>query len=150
MIAKPFTYAALAQKVRDVLDAGKTGRILVVEEEPTVRSLTMELLNGRGYSVEEAGNATEALSKIRSAQGRYDAIFIADIAGKKDATWLSRELRKHHADMPILIAAEARDVPELRSRFADDRCTAVIEKPYNGTKLRETLGLLGARCPRQA
>jgi len=45
----------------------------------------MELLLGRGYSVEEAGNATEALSKIRSAQGRYDAVFIATIAGNGTA-----------------------------------------------------------------
>ncbi|QNM82611.1 response regulator [Sphingomonas sabuli] len=147
MIAKPFTYAALAQKVRDVLDAGTTGRILVVEDDPTVRSLTMELLISRGYSVEEAGGATEALSKIRSAQGRYDAVFIANIAGKKDSMWLRGELRKHHADMPVLIAAETKEAPALRSRFEADRCTAVIERPYNGAKLREALGLLGARCP---
>ncbi|QNN66119.1 response regulator [Sphingomonas rhizophila] len=150
MIAKPFSYAALAQKMRDVLDAGRTGRILVVEEEPTVRSLTLELLAGRGYGVEEAGNATEALSKIRSAQGRYDAVFISDIAEKKNATWLSGEVRRHHADLPVLIAAEPKNVKDLQLRFVDDRCIAVIEKPYNGAKLRETLGLLGARCHRQS
>ena len=81
MIAKPFTYAALSQKVRDVLDAGRTGRVLVVEEEPTVRSLAMELLSSGGYSVEEAASAAEALAKIRAAQGRYDVIFVANKLG---------------------------------------------------------------------
>ena len=146
MIAKPFTYAALAQKVRDVLDAGRTGKVLVVEEEPTVRSLAMELLVGGGYSVEEAGTATEALSKIRSAQGRYDVIFIAQSLGENPGAWLVAELRKLHAEMPVLIAAEDGDVAELESVFGQDRCTAIIGKPYTGTKLIEGLTGLGVRC----
>jgi hypothetical protein len=32
VIAKPFTYQALAQKVADVLEAGRIGRILLVAE----------------------------------------------------------------------------------------------------------------------
>lgn len=146
MIAKPFTYAALAQKVRDVLDAGRTGRVLVVEEEPTVRSLAMELLTSGGYNVEEAGTATEALSKIRSAQGRYDVIFIAQSLGDNPGAWIVAELRKLHADMPVLIAAEDEDVAELEVSFRQDRCTAVICKPYTGTKLIEKLTGLGVRC----
>jgi CheY-like chemotaxis protein len=148
MIAKPFTYAALAQKVRDILDAGRTGRVLVVEEEPTVRSLAMELLGSGGYSVDEAGTATEALSKIRSAQGRYDVIFIAQNLGENPGAWLASELRKLHAEMPVLIAAEDGDVAELRETFASDRCAAIIEKPYTGTKLIEALAGLGVRCRR--
>lgn len=146
MIAKPFTYAALAQKIRDVLDLGRTGRVLVVEEEPTVRSLTMELLISGGYSVEEASNASEALSKIRAAQGRYDVIFVAQRLADHPAAWLSGELRKMHADLPVLIAADERDVAELMTAFSTDRCTAVIEKPYTGTRLFEALGALGIRC----
>jgi PAS domain S-box-containing protein len=146
MIAKPFTYAALAQKVRDVLDAGRTGRVLVVEEEPTVRSLTMELLSTGGYGVEEAANTGEALAKIRSAQGRYDVVFIANRLGDNPVAWLSGELRKLHADLPVLVAAEERDVTELRATFSSDRCTSIIEKPYTGTKLFEALGTLGVRC----
>lgn len=149
MIAKPFTYAALAQKVRDVLDAGRTGRVLVVEEEPTVRSLAMELLSTGGYGVEEAANAGEALAKIRSAQGRYDVVFIANRLGDNPGSWLSGELRQLHADLPVLIAAEDGDVVELKTAFASDRCTGIIEKPYTGTKLFDALGTLGVRCSRR-
>jgi CheY-like chemotaxis protein len=148
MIAKPFTYAALAQKVRDVLDAGRTGRVLVVEEEPTVRSLAMELLSSAGYSVDEAANAAEALAKIRSAQGRYDVIFIANRLGDNPGAWLSGELRKLHADLPVLIAAEERDVAELKTSFISDRCTGIIEKPYTGTRLFEALTAVGVSCGR--
>ena len=149
MIAKPFTYAALAQKIRDVLDTGRTGRVLVVEEEPTVRSLAMEILTSGGFSVEEAANPTEALAKIRSAQGRYDVIFIAQRLGDNPGTWLSGELRKLHADLSVLIAAEDRDVAELNSLFKTDRCTFIIEKPYTGTKLIAALSSLGVACGRR-
>jgi CheY-like chemotaxis protein len=150
MIAKPFSYAALAQKIRDVLDAGRTGRVLVVEEEPTVRSLAMELLSGDGYSVDEAASAAEALAKIRSAQGRYDVIFVANKLGDNPGAWLSGELRMMHADLPVLIAAEERDVSELKATFDRDRCIGLIEKPYTSSLLLDALSALGVSCGRRA
>jgi CheY-like chemotaxis protein len=150
MIAKPFSYSALAQKIRDVLDAGSTGRVLVVEDEPTVRSLAMELLASGGYAVEEAGNATEAMSKVRSAQGRFDVIFIAQGLSDRPANWLGEELRKLHADLPVLIAAESDEIQALRARFDDDPCAAIIAKPYTGAELLEALGTLGVRCRHQS
>ena len=149
MIAKPFTYSDLGQKIRDVLDAGRTGRVLVVEGEPTVRSLAMELLVGGGYSVDEAGNATEALSKVRTAQGRYDAIFIAEMLADNRGHSVVAEIRNLHADMPALIAAENELVEELTQLTKDDRCTGVIGKPYTGIKLVEALTKLGVRCVRR-
>ena len=149
MISKPFTYAALAQKIRDILDAGRTGRVLVVEEEPTVRSLAMEILTSGGFSVEEAADPTEALNKIRSAQGRYDVVFIAQRIGDNPGAWLKAELRKLHADLPVLIAAEDGDVAELESIFEADRCTSIIQKPYTGTRLIAALGSLGVACGRR-
>lgn len=144
MIPKPFSYAALASKIRDVLDAGRTGRVLVVEEEPTVRSLAMELLTGSGYSVEEAGTAQEALSKLRAAQGRYDVLFVAQQLRETTGEWLCGEIRKLHADLPVLIAALPEEVEKLT--LLTDRCTGIIEKPYTGGKLVEALQLLGVRC----
>jgi signal transduction histidine kinase/CheY-like chemotaxis protein len=145
MIAKPFTYAALAQRIRDSLDAGRTGRVLVVEEEPTVRSLAMELLVGGGYSVDEAATAAEALAMVRSAQGRYDLVFLADSAKDPSGHGLCAELRKLHADMPVLFATKDREL-ELLESFAGDRCTEVIAKPYTGTRLLEALTRLGVVC----
>jgi PAS domain S-box-containing protein len=145
MIAKPFTHAALAQKIRDALDAGRTGRVLVVEDEPTVRSLAMELLVGGGYSVDEAANAAEALARLRSAQGRYDVVFITDTIEDNPGQPLVGELRKLHAEMPVLLASKDRQ-EELLEVFKKDRCTGIISKPYTGTKLLEALAALGVRC----
>ncbi|WP_167737479.1 hybrid sensor histidine kinase/response regulator [Sphingomonas parva] len=145
MIAKPFTYAALSQKVRDVLDKGRTGRVLVVESEPTVRALAMEALAASGYATEEAANAGEALGKVRSAQGRYDVILIDDDLGDRSGGALAAEIRALHQDLPLLLTSAA-DEAGLSQRFAGDRCTAVIGKPYTVARLTEALRRVGVRC----
>nr|WP_165356606.1 PAS domain-containing protein [Sphingosinicella sp. BN140058] len=147
MIAKPFTYQALAQKVRDVLDRGRTGRVLLVEAEPTVRALAMEALSAAGYTAEEAANAGEALGKVRSAQGRYDAVFVDH--DQPDGPGLVTELRALHVDLPILLAT-AGDQTGLAKRHAEDRCTSLIAKPYTGARLSEALRQAGVNCGRAA
>ncbi|MGP4689535.1 response regulator [Agrobacterium pusense] len=52
MIGKPFTYSTLAQKVADVLEQGRTGRVLLVEDEPPLRMFAAEALVGAGYVVD--------------------------------------------------------------------------------------------------
>ena len=145
MIAKPFTYAALSQKVRDILDRGRTGRVLVVEQEPTVRALAMEALTASGYASDEAATAVEALGKVRSAQGRYDVILIDDGGAQASGTALAGEIRALHKDLPILITSAEREA-ELAARFADDRCTGVIGKPYTGARLADALRAVGVTC----
>ena len=34
MIAKPFTYQSLSEKIADIIDAGRSGRVLVVDADP--------------------------------------------------------------------------------------------------------------------
>jgi CheY-like chemotaxis protein len=52
LITKPFTYAALAGKLRDLLDASAApARILVVEDEMLIQMLTVESLEGLGFSI---------------------------------------------------------------------------------------------------
>ena len=145
MISKPFTYASLSEKVADVLEKGRTGRILLVEDESTLRMFAVEALADAGYAVDEAANAAEALARVRAARGRYDAVVLDVQRSGHAGETLAAELRALHADLPILLASGA-DVDALTTRFAGDRCTEVIAKPYNASKLKRALETLGARC----
>jgi CheY-like chemotaxis protein len=59
LITKPFTYSALATKLRDILDAKSDhGQILLVEDEVWIRMTVVEQLEDIGFKVEEAGSAT--------------------------------------------------------------------------------------------
>jgi PAS domain S-box-containing protein len=145
MIGKPFTYAVLSEKVADVLDKGRTGRLLLVEQEATVRMFAAEGLTSAGYAVDEAASGSEALARVRAARGRYDAVVLDVGSWEQTGEAVAAELRSLHADLPVLLATDG-EVEELLARVAEDRCTDVIAKPYNMSKLRQSLEALGARC----
>lgn len=142
MIPKPFAFSALAQKVRDVLDAGRTGRVLVIDGEANARLALVEALHAAGYAADEASTAAEGLAALRSAQGRFDAVVIDTGVGDGLAT----ELRALHADLPILLLLpdEARAVAARPA----DRCTATLVKPFTPAVLTEALSAVVQRCER--
>jgi PAS domain S-box-containing protein len=148
MISKPFTYTSLARKIADVLDKGQTGRVLLVEQDATVRMFAAEGLTSGGYQVDEASNPAEALARVRAARGRYDAVLLDEQLAGQSGEMVAAELRKLHADLPILLASN--DPNRLARGFTGDRCTDVIGKPYNAAKLLKALDLLGVRCRTKA
>jgi PAS domain S-box-containing protein len=145
MVSKPFTYATLAEKVADVLEQGRTGRVLLVEDEPTLRMFAAEALTAASYAVDEAATGSEALARVRAARGRYDAVVLDVRVPGHAGDAIAMELRAMHADLPILLASGEHSA-ELAERFAADRCTGVIAKPYNAAKLTSALRALGVRC----
>jgi CheY-like chemotaxis protein len=132
LIVKPFTFEALARKVRDMLDEGRV--ILVVEAEPTVRTLAAEALGTMGYRAEEAGTAAEALGKVRSALGQYDVVIFDDQLPDGTVDTFARELRALYSDLPIVITSRER-ATDLSHQFADDR-------PYGASQLEAALRTL--------
>ncbi len=144
MISKPFTYQVLARKIADVLEKGRTGRILLAIDDPTLRMYAAEGLIDAGYTVDEAQTEGEALNRVRAARGNYDAIFLNSDHAQKGGEDLALKIRSLHADLPILIAAQ--ETEGLVARFDGDRCTGVIGKPYNTKKLLEKLDRLGVQC----
>ena len=147
MIAKPFTYVALAEKIADVLDGGHTGRVLIVENDETARMFAAEALMSVGAAVDEAATASEALGRVRAAGGRYDTVLLDLPLADKSVESLVAELRAMYADLPILIAADEPAI--MRGRFAKDRCVNVISKPYDAAKLETALGELRKRRGRE-
>ncbi|MGB3166426.1 MAG: response regulator, partial [Alteraurantiacibacter sp.] len=144
MISKPFTYQSLSRKVADVLEKGRTGRILLVIDDPTLSMFTTEGLIAAGYTLDKAGTKGEALSLVRAARGNYDAVFVDTREQAKDGDKLAKSIRALHADLPVLLAAD--NFSTAFERYENDRCTAVIGKPYNSEKLLQKLARLGVRC----
>ncbi len=70
LITKPFSYAALSGKVRDMLDArAAPPRILVVEDEDLIQMLLSSQLEDMGFEVEISGSAAAAKNKLALAAG---------------------------------------------------------------------------------
>ncbi len=140
MLPKPFTFAALAQAVRDALDRGRGRRVLLAGGDPDARLRAAEALAGAGWSVEEAGTAAEVLAKARAAQGGHDAVLLTGPLPDKGDEALLAELRALFAHLPVLSAAP------LPPRFAADRCMAALPGSWDGPALAAALRELGLRC----
>jgi PAS domain S-box-containing protein len=150
LIPKPFTFSALARRVREILDdpgpsiarASRVARVLVVEDDDLVRELTAEALMEYGYEVVEAANAAQALAVMQDA-GAGIGVAIVDL-GLPDmhGDELIRRVARLHPDLPIIVASGYGQV-DLGSDMPAQARVAFIQKPYELDKLYATLKDLG-------
>jgi PAS domain S-box-containing protein len=138
LITKPFTYAALAAKLGDMLEAhAAPARVLLVEDELLVQMVVSEQLRELGYRVDTAGSATEAMNKVKLLNDVAAAVVDIGLPDRKGDV-LVGELRALHPELPIVIAT-GYDSAELARRFAADRRIALIRKPYTQDALKAVL-----------
>jgi NO-binding membrane sensor protein with MHYT domain/CheY-like chemotaxis protein len=80
---------------------GGSERILVVEDEESVRAVICEQLQSLGYQVRQAGNAEEALAALRA--GRFDLV-LTDVVmpGRLNGKGLSEEVLRLWPDTRIV------------------------------------------------
>jgi CheY-like chemotaxis protein len=148
MIAKPFTFEALAEKVRDALDAGRTRCALTVDSDGTLWTAGSSALADLDMRVEVAGSGTEALNKVRVAKGRYDVVILDDALHDYPGSSLANELRALHSHLPLVITSR-KSAPKLKKEFSRDRCVAVLGRPYSPAELEQALRELDVNCTRE-
>jgi len=119
--------------------AGET--ILVVEDEPVVRALVVEVLNELGYETLEAGEASEALRITESGQ-RID-LLISDVGlPGMNGRQLADIARQQRPGLKVLFATGYAESFAANDFLGPDM--AVITKPFAidvfATKVGEILG----------
>jgi DNA-binding response OmpR family regulator len=145
LIAKPFTQAALASKLRDILDAKRVpGRILLVEDEPLIQMLATEYLEEAGFSVDWAGSALEAINKIGRVPGGVEAAVVDIGLPDRQGDVLIRELKALYPTLPIVLAT-GQDTTELARMLRPLEKIVFLAKPYSATDLLRALDSLGVR-----
>jgi PAS domain S-box-containing protein len=125
-----------------------SGRILVVDDEPEIRSLVEDILTEAGYEVQTAEDGTRALEALRSSS--FEMV-ITDL-GMPDITgWeVAREAREAHPEVALILItgwAAALDPKEVE-RHGIDR---TLRKPFEMVDLlRGVSELLGTRGIRRS
>jgi CheY-like chemotaxis protein len=145
VIAKPFTFEMLAEKVRDMLDSGRTRCALIVNADPSTWSLAATALADLDMRPEVAGSGREALNKVRAANGAYDIVILDESLPDYSGESLARELRALHSNIVLVITA-GEHADQLRKAFSTDGCTAILEAPYSADQLKQTLETLEFDC----
>jgi PAS domain S-box-containing protein len=146
LLPKPFTQAALAAKLRDILDARtKPARILLVEDEALIQIIAKEYLEEVGLKVDTAYSAADALNKIQLVPGGVDAVILDMGLPDRRGDVLFKELRALYPTVPIVIAS-GQGQSGLRRAFEGVSGIAFVDKPYAPEALRAAIRALGIRC----
>jgi two-component system cell cycle sensor histidine kinase/response regulator CckA len=118
------------------------GRILLVEDEETVRMVAERALTRAGYTVTTAGDGEEGLEQVVKG-GEFDLVVSDVVMPTMDGPAMAREIRKRAPDLPILfMSGYAED--HLR-REIDVENMHFIPKPFSVQQISEKVGhVLGA------
>ena len=108
----------------------RTASILVVDDDPVVRSLMRATLENDNFEVIEAGDGVEGCQLYE--ERHPDLLLVDVIMPRMDGFELCRELRSRLASayVPIVVATGLDDVPSI-ARAYDAGATDFIPKPLN-------------------
>ncbi len=121
--------------------AGSELRILVVDDDPYIRDVVAQLLEGEGYQIEEATNGAEALSVVNDLARRPNVILLDLMMPVMDGWEFARRLQEHipPLNIPIVVLSAAR-LPNERLTVLGAR--AVLAKPFDVDELLEQVARL--------
>jgi DNA-binding response OmpR family regulator len=102
-------------------------RILVVEDEKSLREIVAARMGREGYAADSASNGVEALEYIES--GSYDCVILDIMLPKKDGITILKEMRGRGDQTPVLLLT-ARDSIEDRVSGLDCGADDYLVKPF--------------------
>jgi CheY-like chemotaxis protein len=117
-------------------DSPAPPRILIVDDDPLITELVIDMLGLEGYDVDTATNGIEALQKLE--RQRYDLIITDLHMPKLDGSGFYRELaqRKLHSLKRIIFLTGTTGGSE-EHRFVQESGVPVLLKPFNVSELIE-------------
>ncbi len=111
-------------------------KILVTDDDRSIRHLLRSILTGAGHTVEEAENGAAALEKIRA--NHYDLavldIWMPEMTGLELLEQLQKEARR-----PKVVMLTSDDAPKSLLRAARDEAYRYIKKPVEREELLEAV-----------
>jgi PAS domain S-box-containing protein len=119
-----------------VIESGRSGTVLLVDDNPEVAAVSSSLLEQLGYTVRRVADAEAALREIE--RDGIDLVF-SDIVmpGKMDGLSLARHLRAMRPRLPILLATGYSDAAvNVHGDFP------ILRKPYEIHQLSRAIAKL--------
>ena len=121
-----------ASPVKNMGDARPALRLLVVDDEPMVRTITTRLMSLRGHEVEAVHGGLKALEAMEVQ--RFDCVVTDLSMPEMSGRELAAEIATRHAGTPVVLLTGDTD-PEVDSRTVAD----VVRKPFDANELDEVI-----------
>jgi two-component system chemotaxis response regulator CheY len=110
--------------------------VLLVEDDPAVRSLVVEMLEASGIRVIEAGLGEAALTDLRERE--YDLLLTDIVMPAVDGVRVVEHARQHRPDLPIIAMSGGSGfmIPEVGLRWSQAAgANRVLKKPFRREEL---------------
>lgn len=117
-------------------------RLLLVEDEATLREGLLQALSAQGFAANGVGTGLEALATVRA--GDCDAVVLDLGLPDMDGTEVLRQIRQKAARMPVLILT-ARDSLDDRIKGLDLGADDYLVKPFAPPELFARLRVMERR-----
>ena len=123
----------------DLLFGARTGngRVLVVDDEPSVRTIVRLLLEKAGYDVLEAANGEAAIEALNAGENRLVLdVVICDIRMPKiNGIQAIEYFQREYPHVPVIVLT-AYPETKMAVSFMRSGVTDYLVKPVNAQKLR--------------
>jgi CheY-like chemotaxis protein len=114
---------------------------LLVEDEPLIRMLTIDMLDALGFAAIEAGGGAEALAlddaTLADLAGVMVDLGLPDMPGEE----VARRLRQRRPDLPVILTTGA-DASQVLARLTGGGPAEILEKPYQFNELERVASIL--------
>ena len=114
-----------------------SGTILLVEDEPAVRTLVAQLLRGSGYHVIEATHGFEALQKMQTLFDPPDLILTDVVMPQMSGIDLVQKVRQRHSKIKVLYMSGYSDHHAIKQDVLTG--TAFLQKPFTPVGLTDAV-----------
>jgi signal transduction histidine kinase len=118
-------HVALEITARHDGHSGGRARILLVDDDEEVRTVTCDMIGELGYRIEAVATGEEALERLRVE--RFDLLITDVLMPGMNGVDLARRVRTLDADLPIVFSSGYADVQMFGEELSDE---AVLKKPF--------------------
>jgi PAS domain S-box-containing protein len=107
----------------------RNARILVVDDEPSVRGIARDALTRAGFAVAVAANGEEALQRLRSEGAAINAVLLDMTMPGLDGVATLRAIHKIVEQMPVVLTSGYSE-EDAAARCDGEKLAGFIQKPF--------------------
>jgi CheY-like chemotaxis protein len=113
----------------------KDYKILVVDDEPAIREIFVDLLGNEGYACEEASDGTHAIEILKKE--KFDLLITDFRMPKMNGAELLQWCRQNDIHFPVIFITGNPELLPIEKLALKDCCAALLSKPI---ELEQILG----------
>jgi CheY-like chemotaxis protein len=127
----PVSEAAGRPKPNDGLANGyrASGKILLADDEETIRSLGRRMLQRAGFEVVVAADGSEAIGKFAAQKDSFDLVILDLTMPYVDGEACYREMRRLRPEVMVILSSGYNE-QDIVKRFAGKGLAGFVQKPY--------------------